>query len=74
MALHGLLQGYRYLYIFILYLIVDRAHSTHDRETRNAYKNFVGMPEVKVVFGRSRLRRRDNIKICHKEIGCENVD
>jgi hypothetical protein len=40
-------------------------------EVRNANKRLVAKSEWKRPFGRHRLRWKDNIKLCPKEIGLE---
>jgi hypothetical protein len=41
---------------------MDRACKTH-KEKRNAYRNFVGKPEVQKPLGRSRRQWEDNMKM-----------
>jgi hypothetical protein len=49
-------------------------HVARIRETRNAYRIFVGKPEGKIPLGRQRRRWVDNIKIDRREIGWDGVD
>jgi hypothetical protein len=44
------------------------------RETRGAYRVLVGKPEGKRLFGRSRSRWKDNIKMDLQEVRCGDMD
>jgi hypothetical protein len=49
-------------------------HIAHIGEMRNAYRLLVGKSYRKKPLGRHRRRWEDNIRMDHKEIGCERVD
>jgi hypothetical protein len=70
------LQQYDYLFNFKAYILVrkvimDRACNTH--KMRNTYKILIAEPERKRPLGRPRHRWEDNIKMVHKEIGCQDA-
>jgi hypothetical protein len=44
------------------------------RESRNAYRVFVGKPDGKRPLGRLRRRREDNIKMYLQEVECGGMD
>jgi hypothetical protein len=41
---------------------------------RGVYRGLVRKPEAKRPLGRPRLRREDNIKTDHQEVGCGGMD
>jgi hypothetical protein len=43
-------------------------------ERRDVYRVLVGKPKEKRPLGRPRCRRKDNIKMDLKEVGCEGMD
>jgi hypothetical protein len=42
--------------------------------TTGVYRVLVGKPEGKKQLGRPRHRSNDNIKMCLREVGCEDMD
>jgi hypothetical protein len=53
--------------------VIGRACSTY-RERRGFYRVLVGKPEEKRPLGVPRHRRKDNIKMDLREVGCRVMD
>jgi hypothetical protein len=49
-------------------------HPARMKETRNTYTTLVRRPQWKRLYERPRRRWDDNIKIGHREIGCDDAD
>jgi hypothetical protein len=49
------------------------AHAAQVEQMKSAYRYLVGMPEGKISLRRPRSRRKYNILMHFKEIGCESV-
>jgi hypothetical protein len=45
-----------------------------DGEVRGGYRVLVGKPEGKRPLGRSRRRRKDNVRMDFQEVGCGSMD